>query len=178
MSSERFRIGVTQNVFTLSPTSNTFLVLLPLDQIKEEYRDSKYSTMAPPLSTLGRTSVVGWSPSNDTTSQLFATGTVSGALDDSFSTESLLELWEPFTSSSEQESRLEPIARISAPARFNRISWGGHGINSQERPLGVIAGGMENGQVALWDPSIALHHSEHEYVFNSLPSTTPKAIRE
>ncbi|GAA5841077.1 hypothetical protein JCM5353_001374 [Sporobolomyces roseus] len=126
--------------------------------------------MAPPLSTLGRTSVVGWSPSNDTTSQLFATGTVSGALDDSFSTESLLELWEPFTSSSEQESRLEPIARISAPARFNRISWGGHGINSQERPLGVIAGGMENGQVALWDPSIALHHSEHDPLITKFES--------
>lgn len=126
--------------------------------------------MSPPLSTLGRTSVVGWSPSIDTNSQLFATGTVSGALDDSFSTESLLELWEPFTSSSQQESTLEPIARINAPARFNRLAWGAHGINSHERPLGVIAGGMENGQVALWDPSIALHHSEHEYVFAPFPS--------
>ncbi|GAA5915736.1 uncharacterized protein JCM6883_002940 [Sporobolomyces salmoneus] len=128
--------------------------------------------MAPPLMSFGRTSVVGWSPStsshsspsssSSSTSPLLATGTVSGALDDSFSSESLLELWEPFESTSNEVASLEPIARVSAPARFNRIAWGSHGINSQERPLGIIAGGLENGNVALWDPSIALYHQGHD----------------
>ncbi|GAA5995429.1 hypothetical protein JCM5350_005970, partial [Sporobolomyces pararoseus] len=132
--------------------------------------------MAPPIMSFGRTSVVGWSPSSTSlsssnstststsTSPYLATGTVSGALDDSFSSDSLLELWQPFNSasSSNNHESLEPIARVNASARFNRIAWGSHGVSTQERPLGIIAGGLENGNVALWDPSIAIHHQGHD----------------
>lgn len=139
---------------------------------------SSFQTMAPPIMSFGRTSVVGWSPSSTSlsssnststsTSPYLATGTVSGALDDSFSSESLLELWQPFNSasSSNNHESLEPIARVNASARFNRIAWGSHGVSTQERPLGIIAGGLENGNVALWDPSIAIHHQGHEYTFS------------
>lgn len=34
--------------------------------------------------------------------------------------------------------------------RFNRITWG---FVDSTRPRGVIAAGMENGELALWDPS-------------------------
>ncbi|GAA6022152.1 hypothetical protein JCM11491_005106 [Sporobolomyces phaffii] len=120
--------------------------------------------MAPPLASFGRTAVVGWSPqlsssssssSSPAASPLLATGTVSGALDDSFSSDSVLELWEPFHP---HDGPLEPLARVHAPARFNRIAWGTHGQSS----LGVIAGGLENGTVALWDPQLALANDGHD----------------
>lgn len=130
--------------------------------------------MAPPLMSFGRTSVVGWSPtlpqssphhSSSSSGPYLATGTVSGALDDSFSSESLLELWEPFHYSNQGSE--EPIARITAPARFNRLTWGNHGQASGDRPLGVIAGGLENGNVALWDPQVAINNQGHEYTISS-----------
>lgn len=124
--------------------------------------------MAPPLTTLSRTAVVAWSPtpshspspsrSLESPRPYLATGTVSGALDDSFSSESHLELWAPF----DTLAHPEPICRVNAPARFNRIAWGPHGTTNGDRPLGVIAGGLENGTVALWDPSLALDNPRHE----------------
>ena len=41
--------------------------------------------------------------------------------------------------------------------RFNRLAWG-HVDNS--RPRGVIAAGLENGELALWDPSKILAGAE------------------
>ena len=38
---------------------------------------------------------------------------------------------------------------IKPVIRFNRLAWGG--VNDS-RPQGVIAAGMENGELALWDP--------------------------
>lgn len=126
--------------------------------------------MAPPITSFGRTSVLAWSRSTSTS--YLATGTVSGALDDSFSQESTLEIWDPFHH--EANEPLEPIARVNAPARFNRIAWGALGQANRDRPLGVIAGGLENGTVALWDPSIALENDRHEYV--SLPPHFPPLL--
>lgn len=40
--------------------------------------------------------------------------------------------------------------------RFNRIAWG-QGDGS--RPEGVIAAGMENGELAIWDPSKIVAHA-------------------
>lgn len=45
------------------------------------------------LKEIHRTSTFAWSPISRT--PLLATGTVAGALDESFSNESLLEIWEP-----------------------------------------------------------------------------------
>lgn len=37
--------------------------------------------------------------------------------------------------------------------RFNTLAWG---YASAEKQHGLIAGGMENGELALWDPSAIL----------------------
>lgn len=42
--------------------------------------------------------------------------------------------------------------------RFNRLAWGGVDAN---RTGGVIAAGMENGELALWDPSKILAGAEY-----------------
>ena len=48
------------------------------------------------------------------------------------------------------------LIRMSATDRFNRLAWGG----VDGRPKGVIAAGLENGELALWDPAKILDGAE------------------
>ncbi|KIK00412.1 hypothetical protein K443DRAFT_679209 [Laccaria amethystina LaAM-08-1] len=105
------------------------------------------------LKEIHRTSTFAWSPSASL--PLLATGTVAGALDESFSNESQLEIWAPnFLDKDEYdlggEGQHGPRGSVRDTARFNRLAWG-HVDSS--RPRGVIAAGLENGELALWDPS-------------------------
>lgn len=109
--------------------------------------------------SIQRTAVPVWSPSTyPSTTPLLATGTVSGALDASFSSDSVLELWDPYggTQHEQEEDALElsPVASLNVGSRFNRLAWGY--VKYPERPRGVIAAGLENGEIALWDPSVML----------------------
>ncbi|KAG6812361.1 hypothetical protein H0H92_003261 [Tricholoma furcatifolium] len=113
------------------------------------------------LKEIHRTSTFAWSPTASL--PLLATGTVAGALDESFSNESQLEIWAPdFLDRDEYDlggvgqngprgvvkdsSRI----RVNQAVRFNRLAWGGV---YDAHPQGVIAAGMENGELALWNPS-------------------------
>ncbi|KAL1685967.1 hypothetical protein GGG16DRAFT_65216 [Schizophyllum commune] len=106
------------------------------------------------LKEIHRTSTFAWSPSASL--PLLATGTVAGALDASFSNESQLEIWAPdFLDKSEYDlgapdGRFGPKGSITDSARFNRLAWG---CVDAAHPKGVLAAGMENGELALWDPS-------------------------
>lgn len=114
--------------------------------------------------SIPRTAIPLWSPKSLSTSTPFiATGTASGALDASFSNDSILELWNPFT----QETQLDavggtkdllPLASLNVGSRFNRLAWGY--VNDKDRPKGVIAAGLENGEIGLWDPEIMLSRVE------------------
>lgn len=125
---------------------------------------------------IARNSAVAWAPSSSVTpasasSQasasypVIALGTVSGAIDSSFSTTTELELYEFNPSSSSSSSHpsssraLEQafgrkLGAVTANARFNRLSWGLTPDNS--RPFGVLAGGLENGELVIWDPKAIL----------------------
>ncbi|KAF8168890.1 hypothetical protein BJ912DRAFT_1048573 [Pholiota molesta] len=105
------------------------------------------------LKEIHRTSTFAWSPS--AALPLLATGTVAGALDESFSNESQLEIWAPdFLDNSEFDLGVEgqhgPKGYVTDTARFNRLAWG---HVDASRPHGVIAAGLENGELALWDPA-------------------------
>lgn len=117
-------------------------------KVKRRDADERAHVMAP-TAQLTRTALHAWQPahSND---PLLLTATVSGALDPSFSTDSLLELWTPFSDSH------TPRATARSNARFNTVQWGtGRGIHGldADNGLGVVAAGMEDGQVGLWDPA-------------------------
>ncbi|KAF9004641.1 hypothetical protein BDQ17DRAFT_1354419 [Cyathus striatus] len=104
------------------------------------------------LKQIHRTSTFAWSPTPEL--PLIATGTVAGALDESFSNESQLEIWAPdWLDSSEFDLGLEgyggPKGAVKDTARFNRLAWG---YVDPSRPRGVIAAGMEDGALSLWDP--------------------------
>jgi protein transport protein SEC31 len=105
------------------------------------------------LKEIHRTSTFAWSPISSIPT--LATGTVSGALDESFSNESALEIWTPnFLDLEEFELGIpgtgEPARGVVMDsARFNRLAWG---FIDSSKTKTVIAAGMENGELVLWDP--------------------------
>ncbi|KAI0302809.1 hypothetical protein B0F90DRAFT_1627011 [Multifurca ochricompacta] len=110
------------------------------------------------LKEIHRTSTFAWSPLS---TPLLATGTVAGALDESFSNDSQLEIWEPdFLNKQEYdlggEGQNGLRGSVANSARFNRIVWG---KADGSRPEGVIAAGMENGELGIWDPSKIVSHT-------------------
>ncbi|KAI9459387.1 hypothetical protein F5148DRAFT_1218787 [Russula earlei] len=109
------------------------------------------------LKEIHRTSTFAWSPLS---APLLATGTVAGALDESFSNDSQLEIWAPdFLKKQEYDlggqGQKGPRGSVSNSSRFNRIAWG---KADGSRPEGVIAAGMENGELGIWDPSKIVSH--------------------
>ncbi len=67
--------------------------------------------------SIPRTATLAWSPRtlSSAAQPYLATGTVAGALDDSFSNESVLELWQPGYSGAQE--KLSPVASVSTGAR-------------------------------------------------------------
>ncbi|TFK85253.1 hypothetical protein K466DRAFT_588247 [Polyporus arcularius HHB13444] len=104
------------------------------------------------LKEIHRTSTFAWSPSPSL--PLLATGTVAGALDESFSNNGQLEIWAPDFLDRNQfdlggEGQAGPKGTVTTTSRFNRLAWG---YVNAERPRGVIVAGMENGELDIWDP--------------------------
>ena len=113
------------------------------------------------LKEIHRTSTFAWSPSPSL--PLLATGTVAGALDESFSNNGQLEIWAPdFLDKHEYdlggEGQPEAKASITTTSRFNRLAWGYTG-GAHDR--GVLVAGMENGELDIWDPTKILAHAEY-----------------
>ncbi|RCH81339.1 protein transport protein S31, partial [Rhizopus stolonifer] len=106
------------------------------------------------LSQINKTAVFAWSPGQQAP-PFIATGTAAGALDDSFSNASELELYKLDFSSSGVTS----AGKIATTSRFNKLVWGNA---SSSNPYGVIAGGMENGELTLYDPSKILDGKSEE----------------
>ncbi|KII91359.1 hypothetical protein PLICRDRAFT_51526 [Plicaturopsis crispa FD-325 SS-3] len=112
------------------------------------------------LKEIHRTSTFAWSPTPSL--PLLATGTVAGALDESFSNESQLEIWAPdFLDKQEYDlggqGQAGPKGVVTDSSRFNRLAWG---YVDGGRSRGVIAAGLENGELALWDPAKILEHAD------------------
>jgi len=132
------------------------------------------------LKEIHRTSTFAWSPYASL--PLLATGTVAGALDESFSNESQLEIWAPdfldkdeydlgreglhgpkaFVTDNARYDLFFPTPQFSNASRFNRLAWGS---NDSAHPQGVIAAGLENGELVLWDPAKILAGSGFVHVF-------------
>lgn len=68
------------------------------------------------LREIPRTAAFAWSSGTD--KPLLVTGTRAGAVDDDFSDETKLELWDLNLDTQEQGLELQPIASISTDSRF------------------------------------------------------------
>ncbi|KAF9926504.1 protein transport protein S31 [Linnemannia zychae] len=108
--------------------------------------------------TIPRTSTFAWSPGQHT--PLLATGTVAGAFDANFSNTSQLEIFDlNLTDKSPEHMEItQPAGIVSSSTRFNRLAWASPTI---DRPYGMIAGGMENGELNLWDANAILSGSDN-----------------
>ncbi|KAJ3030236.1 protein transport protein S31 [Rhizophlyctis rosea] len=98
---------------------------------------------------IDRTATVAWSPGQH--APLLASGTVAGALDASFSTTTELEIFDLNLNDTEGGKKLRRLGVTNASARFNRLAWGSL-PNDTSRPYGILAAGLENGQLDLWNP--------------------------
>ncbi|KZT07919.1 uncharacterized protein LAESUDRAFT_697968 [Laetiporus sulphureus 93-53] len=112
------------------------------------------------LKEIHRTSTFAWSPSPSL--PLLATGTVAGALDESFSNNGQLEIWAPdFLDKNQfdlgEEGQAGPKASVTTTSRFNRLAWG---YTDGPRARGVIVAGMENGELDIWDPAKILANAD------------------
>lgn len=99
------------------------------------------------LREISRTAVFAWSPGSG--APLIVTGTRTGALNDDFSSETKLELWDLGLDRLDGgDVELTPLGSLTTDAGFNDIAWS---EPTDEYPLGVIAGALENGSVDVWD---------------------------
>lgn len=79
-----------------------------------------------------------------------AAGTMAGAVDLSFSSSANLEIFKLDFQSDDQELPL--VAECPSSDRFNRLSWGKNGSGSEDFALGLVAGGMVDGNIDIWNP--------------------------
>ncbi|KAF7727576.1 protein transport protein S31 [Apophysomyces ossiformis] len=128
--------------------------------------------MAKKLSEIHRTAAFAWSPGHQI--PFIAAGTVAGALDDSFSNASVLEIFKLDFSSSDTKG-LAPAGKVNSNARFNTLVWGNA---TAEKPYGIIVGGLENGELELWDPAAILESKSEEEALILRNSTHTGSLRE
>ncbi|KAL6717459.1 protein transport protein S31 [Lecanora helva] len=111
------------------------------------------------LRDIPRTATFAWSPG--ASAPFLATGTKAGAVDEGFSNDTQLELWDLDLDRQQQSQELQPTASISTDSRFNDIAWT---IREDEQSKGVIAGALENGSLDLWDADRLLKSEEDAFM--------------
>ncbi|KAL5703467.1 hypothetical protein ACHQM5_028555 [Ranunculus cassubicifolius] len=99
-----------------------------------------------------------------------ASGTMAGAVDLSFSSSANLEIFKLDFTSDDRELPL--VGEAPSTERFNRLSWGKAGSLTEEDPLGLIAGGLVDGNVNIWNPHKLLNRSKEK----PAPTETPHGL--
>lgn len=89
-----------------------------------------------------------------------AAGTMAGAVDLSFSSSANLEIFKLDFQSDDRE--LPVMGESPSSERFNRLSWGRNGSGSEEFSLGLIAGGLVDGNIDLWNPQTLIRSEAGE----------------
>ncbi|KAL8227828.1 hypothetical protein R6Q57_015412 [Mikania cordata] len=90
-----------------------------------------------------------------------AAGTMAGAVDMSFSSSANLEI---FQLDFQSDDRKLPLAgAIPSSEPFNRLSWGKSPTSgSEEFSLGLVAGGLVDGNIGIWNPRILISSEEND----------------
>ncbi|XP_012065636.2 protein transport protein SEC31 homolog B [Jatropha curcas] len=86
-----------------------------------------------------------------------AAGTMAGAVDLSFSSSASLEIFKLDFQSDDRDLPL--VGEFQSSERFNRLAWGRNGSGSDQYSLGLIAGGLVDGSIDIWNP-LSLIRSE------------------
>ncbi len=125
------------------------------------------------LRTLERTAVFAWSKGSGT--PLLATGTKVGAVNDDFSSEIVLELWDLELQKQERDAEPKRLCSITVDSGFNNLAWS---EPDDDHPMGVLAGALENGSVDLWDVDKAQSGSDDAFISRTTKHSGPaKALQ-
>jgi len=104
-------------------------------------------------SGVNRSSTVAWCGSAEHAS-LLAAGTVAGAYSESFDTTAHLEIFSLVLGSSSSE--MPCLGSIQTSERFHRLAWGTMGVADGSRPYGILAGGMVDGTIKIFNPALMI----------------------
>ncbi|KAJ1728453.1 protein transport protein S31, partial [Coemansia sp. Benny D160-2] len=115
-----------------------------------------------------RTAIPAWG-SQQSDVPLLATGTVAGAMDASFSNMSELEIFRVGAEDGAEESALAAVGKVEAAARFQRLAWS---TCKRDKVQGVLAGGLENGDVAFWNPAAIISGDKDAALLHSSSAHT------
>ena len=107
------------------------------------------------LREIQSSSTFAWSPL-PSKGGLLACGSVAGALGDNFDAEATLEIYS--LALEEGGESMPKLGAVRTHDRFNRITWGS--ITGPEDPYGLIAGGLVDGTVQIWDARAIVEQSE------------------
>lgn len=112
------------------------------------------------LKQLDRAARTAWCPSARYPS-LLASGTIAGTIDDSFVTKSQLEIYELGLAHHANDMRL--LGSIESKDCFHSIAWGSKGMeDGGAMSHGVVAGGMSDGSINLWNVDAILQRAPQE----------------
>ncbi|XP_076907937.1 protein transport protein SEC31 homolog B-like [Bidens hawaiensis] len=113
------------------------------------------NTSQPCIKEVVRSALVAFAPD----APFLAAGTMAGAVDMSFSSSANLEIFQLDFQSDDRKLPLAGYAPSSEP--FNRLSWG-KSFGSEEFSLGLVAGGLVDGNIGIWNPRLLISSEESE----------------
>lgn len=119
---------------------------------------------------VSRNAAVAWCPSSQH-AHVLASGTLEGMIDDNFQTTSQLELYNANPARPGVDCEL--LGSIKVQNCFHSISWGSKGTATGDFPMGVVAGGMSDGAVCLWDANRVINGGGNPLVTRSETHTGP-----
>ncbi|CAN0917255.1 Protein transport protein SEC31 homolog B [Linum grandiflorum] len=111
------------------------------------------------IKSVNRSASVAFAPD----APYMAAGTMAGAVDLSFSSSASIEIFKLDFQSEDHE--LPVVGESQSTERFNRIAWGKNGSGSEQYGLGLIAGGLVDGTIGIWNPSALIRSEPDEGAF-------------
>ncbi|XP_077999565.1 protein transport protein Sec31A-like isoform X2 [Glandiceps talaboti] len=106
---------------------------------------------------INRTANMAWSPSCQHPVYL-AAGTAAQQLDATFSTTAALEIYQ--LNLSDDGTEMPLISSLTTEHRFHKLVWSNQGMTDESHPNGIIIGGIDNGNVMLYDAAKLLENEE------------------
>lgn len=108
------------------------------------------SQKRPRVAAVQRSATVAWGPTS-AHSNLMAAGTVAGAISDSFDATAHLEIFSLDLGSRSGDMPL--LGSVQTSDRFHRLAWGSYGHESGTFSHGILAGGMVDGSIKIFNPA-------------------------
>ena len=105
------------------------------------------------VSSVGRSATVAWGNTSEH-ANLLAAGTVAGAISEPFEPPAHLEIFQLDLAASTKEMKC--LGSVQAAERFHRLAWGTKGVSDGSLPYGLLAGGMVDGTIKVYNPAVIM----------------------